>query len=1299
METPEEASSRQTLVPILQQNPTGLGSGLDQRMVSGQTGLDTRVEEFDLLGNPVCRIQDNGVIASAPGDFMVVKNLDFAKNGVGGVTIVGESPMVDGKVVVKNTVKEMEIPPERNDCIGVAVVSSIDSRIVESEVLVERNGGKGSGQGNALVSSISDASTVPSFMDGGAKEDSNSQMVNGVLGLGVLDVKGNSNLGNEVGCVGLSLEKDGKLGFSESLIPFGDGGQVTKMRVSCSSEVTELERFEKIAVHATGANIDLPVANQKMVSEHDVGKLVHLENQSLEKGVLGHDSQTGVQGSEVSMNDAEKRKVVAEDKETSVQANQYLVGDLVWARIKNNRWWPGRICNPSDASNLADKHGQRGSLPVAYFGIGTFAWCYLFQVKPFLKDFEQMLNQSNSISFHSAVEQALNELVRYVKLEMSCPCVLPETETASRGVVSVHARINEGVTFPKRCIGGLPNIEFEPSSFLAHVKDVARVVSISDMLEIIVLRGQLSAFWWANGRGRVPYHELWELSPEGNAENHKLVKIELDDQSTIDPAELDWISSPIGPSVSKHRSRKVRRISKDKSHQRKKRSMAELMAGNLDTELQNDSDGLTEEEKVSDELIFPSKKQKKNVHVTSPSLILENKDDIGNDAAEGNSTSSSKKRRKTDNFTSHAPAENNSSAIKIDDVGNDGTALSSPRIRRKSKYLSPPYTMLSWSNALFTFNDVGLETPKTRRTSQVEESISRKDVKTETPMATLDSQAGDSVSGIMGELTGSPQILEFSSEALQEKVDKTAHEGHKTASGSTPLTPKVKKKNTSVLEDDTSADKMLLEFLSTALNPLYLRGNSSSKAVRRFFSKYRSSLYLRGSDFDTYRKYMADLGASERMFPWADHVSMETDPKEADHTEGNSEHLPTKPSSLGKGSNEAHQSKSKFGSGGRKRKYLSNDHISLAKESGKAHKSGSKSGLKKREGKQVIPSEGKSGQMTIEGKDVGSLPSPNGRLEQFTLGKDSRNADMSEGKSGSKTGDGMSEGKSGSKTGDGMSEGNSGSKTGDGKHVLQSEGNTGQKKKEGKAEMSLLSPSNGLEQSILGKDSSNADKSECNSVLKPSEGKQVLQSEVKPGRKKREKKVKMGSHFRSPGSSGHSAIPMELNVDSPAALLLRFAPGMPLPTKDDLIPIFSKFGVLSESEIEVSRDSGCARVVYAKKSDAELAFYNMNKNNIVGPAIIGYQLQYLSAPSRGWSGLQIPPMERCGFVTPPPLKAGTGPPLHFIQQNLEVMMSMLSESAGRENSPEKLSPEVRSNLAGEIKGLLKKVNTLMGPSS
>lgn len=169
------------------------------------------------------------------------------------------------------------------------------------------------------------------------------------------------------------------------------------------------------------------------------------------------------------------------------------------------------------------------------------------------------------------------------------------------------------------------------------------------------------------------------------------------------------------------------------------------------------------------------------------------------------------------------------------------------------------------------------------------------------------------------------------------------------------------------------------------------------------------------------------------------------------------------------------------------------------------------------------------------------------------------------------------------------------------------------------------------------------------------------------------------------------------------ALFLTFAPGVSMPSKEDLASTFCKFGPLRESETQLLKDPGSAQIVFMQATDAEEAFQSLEKSNPFGENLIKYELRHVSPLSKVLesgqtlhTSLASPPVDEIANSVKPSgsnLQPVEAPNLDFIKKNLQMMTSML------EKSGDNLSPEMRSKLENEINGLLKKVSFMTGCSS
>lgn len=162
---------------------------------------------------------------------------------------------------------------------------------------------------------------------------------------------------------------------------------------------------------------------------------------------------------------------------------------------------------------------------------------------------------------------------------------------------------------------------------------------------------------------------------------------------------------------------------------------------------------------------------------------------------------------------------------------------------------------------------------------------------------------------------------------------------------------------------------------------------------------------------------------------------------------------------------------------------------------------------------------------------------------------------------------------------------------------------------------------------------------------------------------------------------------MEVNGDADGTcLLLQFDPAVSVPSKDDLMATFCRFGPLKVTETQSLKD-GRAQIVFIRSADAGEAFRSIQQNKPFGGALIDCKLHRHS--------VIIPPVEKCIVSTEPcskPLHCER-PSLDFMRQNLQMMASTLEKSGSN------VSPQIRDRLEGEITNLLKKVNSMTSSCS
>ncbi|XP_065879210.1 PWWP domain-containing protein 3-like [Euphorbia lathyris] len=177
----------------------------------------------------------------------------------------------------------------------------------------------------------------------------------------------------------------------------------------------------------------------------------------------------------------------------------------------------------------------------------------------------------------------------------------------------------------------------------------------------------------------------------------------------------------------------------------------------------------------------------------------------------------------------------------------------------------------------------------------------------------------------------------------------------------------------------------------------------------------------------------------------------------------------------------------------------------------------------------------------------------------------------------------------------------------------------------------------------------------------------------------------------------------ESNGEAPAtALFVTFGPGSSLPSKNDLIKIYGKFGALNKQETEMFYTNYCARVVFLKSADAEEAFNVSQLSSPFGAANVTFRLRYLSAETktrklREISSHKPSSSSKEGAKTQELQSASESSDsklseLNFIKQTLEGITSLIETSGG------KISLDMKSALQGEINLVLEKVSRMASSS-
>ncbi|KAF5732153.1 serine/threonine-protein kinase ATM-like [Tripterygium wilfordii] len=910
-----------------------------------------------------------------------------------------------------------------------------------------------------------------------------------------------------------------------------------------------------------------------------------------------------------------------DDEKEENQEFKFSLGDIVWVKTKSGTWWPGKILDPADASKYSLKSNHKQCLLAGYFGNSHVIWCYPSQLKPLHENFEQMSRQNKAWSFLGAVEKALNEFGELVKSEMSCSCILKRG-----GMFDGNAQVQERVFVPGSKYGKLDEFslaQFEPEKFLSQLKYLAKVVSTPSMLQLASAKGRLSSFYRFIGHSQLPMQQLQGIPPDG------------------DVGAGDVLMARDNTSV------KVR------DHNTKP----------------HDGSSLFRTQKKKDFQV-----QEEDLNVTTLASLS----------------------KEEEIFSSGSPNVGNVDAGD-DEKSDRGFDL---RERKKSKYLSYPY--VNWEHKSFPDE-------------------------TEDSKAQLVHFEGAGMNSVDGQFSGPPSVSKGSGKRFRKRWFK------KFVSETTlPVNPE--------FINATSA-KLLSELRFTAVDCLYPNEIKNFEVTEWFFSRYRISRYHDESIYEMYCKNIirqTEATASEPCL--LDRQSQEikqispgakSDPKKRKgRTSKHSENgvLTDPPVVLGskaepglngkhvvlpsiKPENKKNRGENSMRSKVRSLSGLSDVNINVTTSS-LSSKDIQEMGLQTKDTKEIpdlnangttpslstdvsqpithAASEGKPVRKKRKRKGEVALQCTKDEICAALPNEISNNVDpipllvdlqvtgpysihdipMQEG-----TGTDLPD-----------SNGNGATKGLVVKDSLEvgsfpGEGNHEQKKRRRRRKATFDLPSSVLPAGIPDLNGTSAESISLGKDLQET----ICHSEQKKRRRNRE-----GSTGR-PRKREAIGIPNMITdhiVGSngealETTLLLTFASGVSIPSKEVLIATFCKFGFLKESETKLLEDSGKAQVVFARRADAEKAIQSFNNSNPFGATLLSFQLHPLSTDSLS--------LEGSGTAAKP-----SGPMLHpketlpidAIRQNLEMMTSMLEKPGNN------ISPEMRTKLESEIRGLLEKVRNM-----
>eukprot|EP00057_Strongylocentrotus_purpuratus_P010549 XP_011665023.1 PREDICTED: histone-lysine N-methyltransferase NSD2 isoform X2 [Strongylocentrotus purpuratus] len=92
-------------------------------------------------------------------------------------------------------------------------------------------------------------------------------------------------------------------------------------------------------------------------------------------------------------------------------------GDIIWVKLGNYRWWPGRVCNPKDVpQNIQDKTHIVGEFPVQFFGSNDYFWTHQGRVFEYQEGDKGSRETANSKRLAAVFSLALKEASQKYKL-------------------------------------------------------------------------------------------------------------------------------------------------------------------------------------------------------------------------------------------------------------------------------------------------------------------------------------------------------------------------------------------------------------------------------------------------------------------------------------------------------------------------------------------------------------------------------------------------------------------------------------------------------------------------------------------------------------------------------------------------------------------------------------------------------------------------------------------------------------------------------------------------------------------
>ncbi|WCJ36079.1 Tudor/PWWP/MBT superfamily protein [Euphorbia peplus] len=1017
------------------------------------------------------------------------------------------------------------------------------------------------------------------------------------------------------------------------------------------------------------------------------------------------------------------------DLEELIGSGKFCVGDVVWIRKKSEVWWPGKIYDSLDARKYAVQSDRKNCLLVGYFGGKGVSWCLLSQLKPFHENFEEMIGKNTDTSFLLAVEKAANEFGKCLKSAMTCSCALSECQHAFSSVGFPSEVSLSGYTFGEYSLTLL-----DPVKFLRQIKELALSVSKLSVLGLTVAKNRLAAFYHFIGHMQLPIERLRKsnddhlgVSNQVGGQNSRAANGELSrpedqveqlkkDKDLTETFQLHLNTTEMNRDGNFREGNLVPNdhASNFRKSKRKIRKIDVESRGLSISASQKEIDILQTPE-LADSIEL--RERKKSKYLMYPYVNLEHK---GLPNETNDSKSQEEESEKMVLVGSHSVSKSASTKFQkkwFRKFRSDSDVSSNPKLIDASAadLLSELcYTAVDcqYPDKSKNFDTVEWFFSKLRISVYHDESIAEMQCRNEA----LPEKDLQQSSQTLQDMKAESKMPKYKKKT--KKNEKSVKSKSKSVDGISDVKINIAVED-GILGKDSSEIGPPTPNRKPAPKKKKKQGKASTDVQHNQITGVpdlngngiKSNLSVEGPGFTGH--VGNEQNEKEKKASLTDVISSNGKPFMGDA--GNEQNEMEKKACLtdvissngkpfmGDARNEQNEMEKKAG--------LVDEILSNVKpfighigsEQNKMEKAGLAEAILNNG--ELFIGHVRNGQNEIEKKEgLAGVNLSNAKPGMFSVDLQVPNPVNVDAVSGHSKNVGVSASLPTSNSGEAQLAKKRRRRTKEEKPIggmpdikkydTVSELN----KKEGLS--ASLPTSNPCEASTTTEPAKKRrrqtkektiggmpDIMNCNTVSEPSkEGLSANLSASVPGEpgttaqpeKKRRKRAKKNPipdrmmNYKNIPTNGETLR---------TALLLTFALGAPLPSKEVLVSTFCRFGPLRDSEVLLSKDACTAQVVFEKGSDATEAVKSLDSSNPFGATLVNRRLHLLSAPK---SKVSIPQVT----VEAPPQ-----PPIDLMRQNLEMMTSML------EKSGDNLSPEMRAKLESEIKGLLKKVSSVPSSSS